>query len=66
MLIFPNGAEEVLHIRLITVADALCNGIDKSPYTIVPIIVADIYWRLGFVRMKPTILRSVICYCSYG
>lgn len=50
MVVFPNGAEEVIYSRLIAVVDALCNGINKGPCTIVPIIVADIYRALGFCK----------------
>lgn len=47
MVIFPNRAKEEVHTHLITVADALCNGIDKGPCKIGPMIVADIYRALG-------------------
>lgn len=50
LVVFPWGAKEEIHTRLIMVADALFNGIDGNLGTIVPMILADIYRSLSHCK----------------
>lgn len=50
LLVFPRGAKQEIYTRLVMVTDALFNGIDGKPYTIVPMVVADIYRALGLCK----------------
>ncbi|XP_060213812.1 uncharacterized protein LOC132640996 [Lycium barbarum] len=46
-MVFPKGTTRDIHTRLITVTEALFSGIGGKYYTVVPMVVADIYRALG-------------------
>lgn len=65
-MVFPKRIEEGVHTRLVTIFDALCNGYEKGPCTIVPMVIAEIYQVFSCCKNGPSILRGVTCYYRYG
>lgn len=46
-IVFPKGTTKDIHTHLVIVTKALFGGIDGKHYTLVPMVVADIYRALG-------------------
>ena len=65
MIVFPMKKARI-HTRLAMVTKTLMEGIGGQPFSIVPMIVAEIYRALDNCQRKQVILRDAIYYFSSG
>lgn len=65
LIVFPMKKGRI-HTRLDMVAKTLMEGINGQTYTIVPMIIADIYRAMKRCQRGVKLSRVVTCCCGYG